>query len=131
MFVNLLDNEQKLYFGTLVTMAMHIDNEVAEEELEVIDGYKRELGLEELEMVSHDIDQVINYFKEASETVKNAVYLEVVTVVLADKVLKNEENELLDKLASAFGYDEAKKNQFIDTVKRLQHVYEEIFELVY
>lgn len=131
MFVNLLNNEQKLYFGTLVTMAMHIDNEVAEEELEVIEGYKRELGFEELEMVTHDIDEVINYFKGASETVKNAIYLEVVTVVLADRVLKNEENVLLDKLALAFRYDAAKKNQFINTVKRLQNVYEEIFELVY
>ena len=131
MFVNLLDEEQKKYFGTLVIMAMMIDNEAAEEELEVIEGYKKELGLEELEVITEDINEVINYFKEASETVKNAIYLEVVTVLLADKTLKKEESELLDKLAYAFRYDLPKMNKFIDTVKKLQEVYDDIFELVF
>ena len=92
MFLQLLNHEDKEKFLELIYKIANADGEFAEEEQEIVDSYKKELGILKIEDTS-DIEGLIEYFSDKVMEIRKIVYFETIGLINADEKIENTENE--------------------------------------
>lgn len=130
MFVNLLDNEGKEKFLELVYKVATIDGEFADEEKELIDSYKAELGLSTISDTGKIAD-LIEYFSEESKEIKKVVLFELYGMIRADDKIEDDEEQVLRLIDEKFGLTSEEAESIINVAKELQQVYDKIYEILF
>lgn len=130
MFLQVMNKEEKTKFLEFVYKLANVDGDFAEEEQEILNSYKSELGLNEISDTS-DIDGLIAYFSTTENTIKKIVLFETIGLIQADDKIKKEEELVLNKITSSFALSNEEVNKINSIAKKMQEVYDEVFEVLF
>ncbi len=130
MFLQVLDAEGKAKFLEFVYKVANIDGDFAEEEQEIINSYKNELGLYEIAETS-DIDGLIAYFSTKADVVQKIVLFELIGLINADDKIEKEEEKILRKVVDSFELTGDVVNRINIIAKKLQEVYDEVYDVLF
>lgn len=130
MFLQVMNMEEKMKFLEFVYKIANIDGEYAEEEIEIVNSYKNELGINEIPETD-DINGIIEYFSTKEEVLKRIIIFETMGLINADNKIEPEEADLMNKMVKSFHLD-SKVVEKIDMVaKRLQDVYDDVYTAIF
>lgn len=130
MFLQLLNHEDKEKFLELIYKIANADGEFAEEEQEIVDSYKKELGILKIEDTS-DIEGLIEYFWDKVMEIRKIVYFETIGLINADEKIENTENEIIEKMEQAFQLEKTTVKMIECVAKKLQEVYDEVYDVLF
>ena len=130
MFTHLMNEEEKNKFLELVYKISKIDGEYAEEEEELINSYKQELGLDVIED-TEPINNLIGYFANKPKELKRIVVFEVYGMILADDKIEKNEEQVLNEIRKEFNFEEDELEDILSLVKKLQNVYDDIYNVIF
>lgn len=130
MFTHLMNEEEKNKFLELVYKISKIDGEYAQEEEELINSYKNELGLEVIED-TESINTLISYFGNKPKELKRIVVFEIYGMILADDKIEKNEEQVLNEIRKEFNFEEGELEDILSLVKRLQNVYDDIYNVIF
>ncbi len=130
MFTHLMNEEEKNKFLELVYKISKIDGEYAQEEEELINSYKNELGLEVIED-TEPINTLISYFGNKPKELKRIVVFEIYGMILADDKIEKNEEQVLNEIRKEFNFEEGELEDILSLVKRLQNVYDDIYNVIF
>lgn len=101
MFLGKLNQEEKANFLELVYKIANIDQNYADEEKELIDAYKIEMGLSEVTN-KKNIHQLVDFFSRTSIEVQKIVWFELINLICADAVIADEEQDIINMINEKF-----------------------------
>lgn len=120
MLLTLLNRKEKLKFLDLVMHMVSVDGEPTAIEQRLLNIMLAEVGdgiVSEYHFsLSKDLEETIQYFVEASPTVKNIVYLNLVKVTMFDDFYNTTEHFFLEGLREKLGISDQKKKQLMQIV---------------
>lgn len=130
MFLQVMNMEEKEKFLEFIYKIANIEGEYAEEEQELINSYKNELGVFEIHDTSN-IEELIDYFATKTVEMKKIILFEVIGMINADDKVASEEEELLNKVTASFGLDNGITQKIKVVAKKLQDVYDEVYDILF
>lgn len=130
MFLQVMNTEEKAKFLEYAYKIASIDGDFAEEEQEIINSYKNEVGLHEISDTS-DIDGLIAFFSTKSDVLKKIVLFETIGLINADDKIAKEEEAILKKIIDSFDLDIEVVNKINYVVKKMQEVYDEVYDVLF
>ena len=130
MFTNLFNEEEKKNFLELVYRIASCDGEYEDEEKELVNSYKKELGIDTVPDTS-SMDQLISYFSDKSESLKRIVFFELYGMVMADGKIDNEESAVVEEIEKKFNLGESVYTKLIDAAHSLQTAYDKVYNAVF
>lgn len=118
MYLSLLSREEKFYFIDLVMKVVRVDGEMTELEQQIINKLKYEMGEDawKYRRSSLTIDKLVDYFSKKNPTIKNLVYLNLVSVSLYDEFYSVEEHFLLEDIRNRLEIPDKKKTELMKIV---------------
>lgn len=120
MLLTLLNRKEKLKFLDLVMHMVSVDGKPTEIEKRLLNMMLAEVGdgiVSEYQFaLSKDLEETINYFSEASPTVRNIVYLNMVKVTMIDDFYNTTEHFFLEGIREKFKIGDLKKKQLMKIV---------------
>lgn len=130
MFLNLFNQEEKENFLELVYKIANLDGNYDEDERELINNYKIELGLSHIPDTS-SIEALIKVFSEKSEQIQKIVWFELYAVIMADEVVAEGESKIIDLVKKDFTITEESISNIQDLAIDLKKVYERIYNYIF
>ncbi|MDY6104858.1 MAG: hypothetical protein SPI28_10085, partial [Acetatifactor sp.] len=130
MFLQIMNIEEKEKFLEFVYKVANVEGEFAEEEQEIINSYKKELGVSEIPETS-DIEGLIGYFSTKVDEIKKLVLFEIIGLINADNKIAKEEEKILNKVVASFGLDNEVVERIKSAAKKLQDVYDEVYDVLF
>ncbi len=130
MFLRIMNQEEKKKFLEFAYKVANIDGEYAEEEQEIIDSYKNELDLDTIGDTG-SIEELIDFFASKTESLKKVILFETVGLVNADDKIEKEESDVLSLMNDKFGFNAEISNKINATAKKLQEVYDEVYNVLF
>ena len=130
MFLQVMNTEEKMKFLEFVYKIANIDGEYAEEEIEIVNSYKNELGINEIPETD-DINSIIEYFSTKEEVLKRIIIFETVGLINADNKIEPEEADLMNKMVKSFHLDSEVVEKIDMVAKRLQDVYDDVYTAIF
>lgn len=109
MLLKELNKEESVAFINLVSIFADVDNKFAKEEKVLLQEYKEELELTDLEMYHMKYDDVLDLIKKSNDRSKTIIYFELVGLALVDGEYEEEEIDFLENLAAELKISRAKK----------------------
>jgi len=133
MFLGALQSkEEKEHFISLIINIGKIDGDFTENEKNQVLAYANEMGitLDDNNKYNDNIDYLIDYFaNNSSQIAKKAVFIEIIALMLVDG-MKDEEEELLNKIIEKFNFNETYKKKVINWYSKILPLYSEGFKLL-
>ena len=130
MFTDVLQEDEKKDFLELIYKMANVDDDYAEEEQFVVKKYMNELDLDEIPDTK-DVDEIIKSFGEKSEETRKTVFFELFSMILADDVIEDSEEEFLEKIRQAFKLDAEVVEKIEAAAKNYQAAIETVYEAVF
>ena len=125
-----MNQEEKERFMEFVYKVANIDGDFAEEEQEIINSYKNELGIENINETGN-VDELIDYFANKADPLKRIVLFETIGLVNADDKVQEAEANLLSNIKKKFGLDAEIAEKIQNVAEKLQKVYDEIYDTLF
>ena len=120
MLLSLLTRKEKLKFLDLVMHMVAVDGEPTEIERRLMNIMLAEVGdgiiKEYTFKLSKDLDETIQYFREANPSVRNIVYLNLLKVTMMDDFYNTTEHLFLEDIRLEFTITDVKKKQLMRLV---------------
>lgn len=120
MFLSLLNRKEKLKFLDLAIYMIDIDGDPTEAEKILLSKIQGELGREIVDEYtfskSKTVEEVIEFFKDKTEVVKNVVYLNLVDISMLDDLYNTSEHLFLEKLEKFLAISAKKRKELIEIV---------------
>lgn len=109
MFLDHLTSREKEGFLELALIAMRADNQVSDEEVQLVEELRRELGFDEERFVAAvkrtpSFERAINAF--TTREARRRAFLELVVLTFVDGEYDPSENAFLQKVQRAFGIED-------------------------
>ena len=109
MFLNLLNNNEKIAFMELAYYAATANGIIDFFEKEMLDSYRKELGVEyigeDFMTKVREIDSCLIQFKNSTAISKKAVYVELLSVCLSDKDFDISEQDFMNRIKEELSLD--------------------------
>lgn len=103
MFLNRLNQEEKVAFLELAHHIARSDNDFSDLQKVIINEYCTEMQVEDIEYKEKDFVLEITLNKINSTQSQKIILLEVMALIYSDNILHDEEKKILDKMAEKFG----------------------------
>jgi len=129
MFLNSMSTDEKERFLELAYKLAQIDRNYAEEEEEIINSYKAELGITDIGDTG-SVDELIDFFATKDEPVKKIVLFELYGMICADSKIEESEKDVFEKIKTKFGISESLVKQIVEVADELQAVYDKIYDIL-
>ena len=131
MFLNRLNNEEKVSFLKLAHYIARIDGDFADEEKEIIEAYTYEMGIKnnDFDEKAFNLEQTLSNFK-ATES-KKIVLIEIMALIHADTVVTNEEEEIILQICHIFNIDRDSAKLYEEWTKEMMTLYRRGEEFFY
>lgn len=117
MLLSLLTRKEKLKFLDLAMHMAVVDGQVSKIERRLLRTMLVEVGEEIANeytfSLSGNLQDTIDFFREASVAVKRIVYLNLVKTMMVDELYNTAEHFLLEDIREAFQIEDMKKKQLI------------------
>lgn len=118
MFLSLLSKEEKNYFIDFITKLVSVDGAVNENEMQVINRLKYEMGedAQRYRKSNLSLEKLIEYFAGKTKSTKNLVFMNLISASLYDEWYSVEEHFLIEEVQQAFGLSDKKKSELMKIV---------------
>lgn len=132
MFLAQLEESYKKSFLELAFAVAEANGIVADEERKIISAYYHELGIEEsgYQIIGCSVEEALQGFKDAPKEVKNAIFLEMMYLVLADYQYDEAEKDVVKLLMSYLQVSQEGHDQVVTWVGKMQELYQEAIQFV-
>lgn len=125
MFLQSLNNDERHLFLDMELYMSKIDSNFSDEEKKIIDMHAAEMHIDHNDYTpEHSIDYVRSHIKQLTDVKKRICFFELIAVALSDGVYDENEKELIDNLAIAFGFEENDLEETIEAIHLLRTGYE-------
>ena len=129
MYLNYLEEKEKIAFLKLAHLIANSDNEFCNNEKVIINSYCNEMGIEDIKFNKNElIDIISSEFK--TEQSQRIVIFELMNIINANGEFKAEEKDIMDILLKEFNIEE----KFVANVKQwsdsMTHLVEQGYKLV-
>ena len=105
MFLSKLSEQEKQAFMVLAKWVSEADGIVKEEETLLLNAFLKEMDLIEIDSTL-TVEDCYLIFSKSSNVIKRAAYIELLSLVIADKKYDKKEEEILSKINNNFGLPE-------------------------
>lgn len=129
MFLNSMSTDEKERFLELAYKLAQVDGDYAEEEEEIINSYKAELGISDIGDTG-SIDELIDFFATRNEPVKKIVLFELYGMICADSKIEESEKDVFEKLKTKFDLSEELVKRVTEVAGELQAVYDKVYDIL-
>lgn len=118
MLLGLLSREEKIHFIDLLGKIIVVDGPTNELETQIINKLKHEMGddVAKYRKTNLSLEKLIEYFAEKPKTIKNLVFLNIVSASLYDDFYSVEEHIVIEKIQEQFGISNKKKQELVKVV---------------
>lgn len=130
MFLNVFNQEEKEKFLELVYKIAICDGNYAEDEKEIVENYKVELGLSEIPETAN-IDDLIQYFSKKLEQIQKIVWFELYGMIISDDTLTDEEIRIINLIKDRFSISGEMIQNIQDVALELQKVYDKVYDCLF
>jgi tellurite resistance protein len=132
MFLNLLDGAEKENFLELANFVANYNNDFAGEQQAMINQFRRELGLDEKQykLVNKTIEVILESFNTSKKEVKNAVFTEIMALIISDGVYDKKEEFIATQIRKHLSISDSKYEEIITWIKDIKSLYSKGYELV-
>ncbi|WP_144554999.1 hypothetical protein [Bacillus sp. X1(2014)] len=120
MFLEELEQKEKIAFLELAAMIARIDGKLSIYENSLIRKYQRETGLEDYQLKGLSIEDILKEFK--SERSKYIVLTEIFQLIYSDGVFHDHESEFVHIIKTHFGFDSSEFGTFKDWVEKIKEL---------
>lgn len=120
MFLEELLQEEKTAFLELAALIANIDGDVLLYEKQILNKYKKELGLLEYETKGLIIEDILDFFK--SERSKMIVLTELFQLIFSDGVFHDQEKKSVQLIKKHFGFDKSQFADFKDWINKIKEL---------
>ena len=107
-----------MLFLDLLRQLLLVDGESSEIEKQIFKKFKFEMGEDILKHRSNSLktSQLIQYFEDKPQSVKNLVFMNLVSASLRDEWYNVEQHSLLEEIQNAFKISDKKKVELVKIV---------------
>lgn len=130
MFANVMNQTEKEKFLELIYKIAQCDDEYSEEEEDLLNNYKIELGLQDVNDTD-TLEGLVNFFAVKSQELKKIVFFELYGMIMADRKIESKEKKLIELIETAFGLSEKQYQDIITVADELRNVYDKIYEVLF
>ena len=130
MFVNLFDQEEKEKFLELIYKMASCDGVYAEEEKELLNNYKIEFGIEQIQDTL-SVQELVKYFAKKTDEKKRIVLFELYGMVLADDEIGKREKDLFEEIKKTFGMNTAVYDKIEKAAVTLKEAYDAVYDAIF
>jgi len=125
MYLRRLNREEQNNFLELAYCAANYNDKFADEQKGLINEYRTEMLLDEdeYEIQEKEIDNILNFFEDSSEEIKNAVFLEIIALILSDNIYDDKEQEVISIIEEHLEISEGKHDEAVKWVEDMQELY--------
>lgn len=118
MLLGLLSREEKIHFIDMLGKIIVVDGPTNELETQIINKLKHEMGddVAKYRKTNLSLEKLIEYFAEKPKTIKNLVFLNIVSASLYDDFYSVEEHIVIEKIQEQFGISNKKKQELVKVV---------------
>ena len=126
MYLRILDREEQKNFLELAYCAANYNQKFSDEQENLINEYRDEisLGREEYEIQEKELEDILNSFTDCSQKKKNAIFLEIMALILSDNIYDEKEREVIFIIANHLNIEEDQHDEAVGWVKDMQELYE-------
>ena len=130
MFLSLFTNRERELFYTLSLHLIESDGIITGEEKTLIESFKLESGVGDIEKLDETPNEIINELSLSSDKIKNCILLELISVALVDNHYTENERSIILKVVENFDISNEKFEEIFNWVVNLREMYSKIVELV-
>ena len=130
MFANVMNQTEKEKFLELIYKIAQCDDEYSEEEEDLLNNYKIELGLQDVNDTD-TLEGLVNFFAVKSKELKKIVFFELYGMIMADSKIEEKEAALIEMIEAAFGLPKSQYADIIAVADDLRKVYDHIYEVLF
>jgi hypothetical protein len=120
MFLEELQQEEKIAFLELASLIARIDGKLSIYENSLIKKYQREMELEDYKIKGLSIEDILKEFK--NERSKYIVLTEIFQLIYSDGVFHDHESEFVHIIKTHFGFDPSEFGSFKDWVGKIKEL---------
>jgi len=102
MFLNRLNNKEKIAFLELAHHVARSDNDFSEDQKSIISKYCLEMQVEDIEYDEHKFDIYNTLGSITTRISRKVVVLEIMALIYSDNFLHEEERKVLEKILEEF-----------------------------
>lgn len=126
---NQLDDQDNLYFIELAYKISLADGTCSREEYNLLVRYQQELGIDYFPD-THSIDELVEYFSKRDKSAQKTVWLQIYSLIVADKHLEDKEKSIIDKIKSSFSISTEEFEKITQAVDNLNEAYQKLYEAI-
>lgn len=133
MFLYMLNQKEKEGFLDLAFAISTYDGEFAPEEKGMIEQYRKETGLDSNEYSINkkiEIENILKVFSDSEKTVKNAIFIEILGLVLCDQNFSEKEKLVIREVMEKLRIPEKQFELTVEWINDLNKVYQRANELI-
>ncbi|MEW9124499.1 MAG: hypothetical protein AB2421_17435 [Thermotaleaceae bacterium] len=133
MFLHMLNRKEKEGFLDLAFSVSAYDGEFTVEEKGMIEQYRKETGLDSSEHRINEkaeIENILKVFDDSEKTVKNAIFIEILGLVLCDQNFAEKEKVIIGKVMEKLQIPEKQLEPTMQWINDLNKVYQRANELI-
>ena len=130
MFLNMLNEKEQRNFLELAYKAMETDGVIKQEEINVFEMLKREVGMTDYEVKHLPEEQLIKEFDNSTKKVKKAVIVELGGILDADEIVVKEEEDWLVKIGETWGFRSTEIRRLLRWVQDFNDLLAEGYEYI-
>ncbi|MGM0410282.1 MAG: hypothetical protein ACQEQF_05905 [Bacillota bacterium] len=125
MYLRKLNREEQKNFLELAYCAANYNDKFADEQKGLINEYRTEMLLDENEYKVQEkkLKDILDFFKGSSKTIKNAVFLEIMALILSDNIYDKKEQEVISIIRDYLEIAGGKHDKAVQWVKDMQDLY--------
>lgn len=130
MFANIMDQSEKEKFLELIHKIAQCDEDYSEEEEELLNNYKIELGIQDVKDTD-SLEGLVDFFASKTPELKKIVFFELYGMIMADGKIASKESELIEMIEKAFGLPQSLYAEIISVANDLRKVYDRIYDVLF
>ncbi|MBQ7496377.1 MAG: hypothetical protein IJU00_00825 [Selenomonas sp.] len=130
MFLYMLNEKERKNFLELAHIAVELKGGDDKEEYNVWKSFKREVELDDYEMVNKTIEELVTAFNSSTKKIKRAVIIELAGVLDADEVIEEKEKDWIKKLGNDLGFREAELKKLVRWTQDFNDLLKEGYEYI-
>jgi uncharacterized tellurite resistance protein B-like protein len=122
--------EEKKNFLELVYKIANCDGEFSDDEEELVNSYKMELGISDIPDTK-SIDELIALFADKAIQLKKIVFFELYGMIMADGKVVDAETEILNNLKNQLSLGEEFYAELVNAATELQKAYDMVYSAIF
>ena len=130
MYLDRLNEKERKKFLNLAYYAANVDEEFSIEEENLIDNYRKEMGLFDYEPEKVEFEEGLEFFADKEVEKKNIIFIETFALVMADASYEKKEKDLINKMQQKFSFTDEQADELCQWVKDVIDIYARGEELV-